>query len=255
MDFDTLKFSPKSNLIMACHLTGVYDVNRNNTLDDDNYEWVRNWAESVAIANIRGLIFHNNFSKETCDKYQNDHISFIKIDYNHSFNPNVYRYFVYRDFLQRHQNTFKSIFITDVSDVVIVRSPFEDPYFTKNPTAIFCGDEPKTLDDDWMKDHGAHLRKNIQDYAAYENKFAKETLLNCGIIGGTTSIFLDFLQKLCEIHLQANSENKTAFTGDMGVFNYLARTQFNTKLRHGAPINTVFKRFENERKDCWFRHK
>jgi len=41
----------------------------------------------------------------------------------------------------------------------------------------------------------------------------------------------------------------------MGAFNYLARTQFNGHLRHGAPVNTVFKMYENERQDCWFRHK
>jgi hypothetical protein len=41
----------------------------------------------------------------------------------------------------------------------------------------------------------------------------------------------------------------------MGAFNYLARTQFNGHLRHGAPVNTVFKMYETERQDCWFRHK
>jgi hypothetical protein len=103
--------------------------------------------------------------------------------------------------------------------------------------------------------HSEHLRKNIADYAAYESKFANETLLNCGIIGGAASLFFDFLKQLCAIHQHANRENKTAYTGDMGVFNYLVRTQFNDQLIHGAPVNTVFKLYEDERKDCWFRHK
>jgi hypothetical protein len=41
----------------------------------------------------------------------------------------------------------------------------------------------------------------------------------------------------------------------MGAFNYLARTKFNNQLKHGAPVNTLFKGYELERKDCWFRHK
>ena len=57
------------------------------------------------------------------------------------------------------------------------------------------------------------------------------------------------------VNLIRHSANQTAFTGDMGAFNYLARTQFNSHLRHGAPVNTVFKMYENERQDCWFRHK
>lgn len=250
-----LRIFPNSNLIMACHITGVYDVNRNMILEDDNYEWVRNWAESIAAANLQGVIFHNNFSSETCKKYANDAIAFIKIDYDPQFNPNVFRYFVYKDFLQQHANLIKNIFITDISDVVLVKDPFTDPYFIDHPTAIFCGDEPKTLNNEWMKAHGANLREKITDYVEYENKFGKETLLNCGIVGGSIPIFYNFIEELCAIHQQFNYKNESAYTGDMGAFNYLARTQFNNQLRHGAPVNTVFKYYETERTDCWFRHK
>ena len=150
MAFEILRFLTDSNLIMACHITGVYDVNRNMTLENDNYKLVRNWAESVAAANLQGIIFHNNFTIETCEKYKNDHIVFIKINYDSPFNPNVYRYFVYKDFLQHHVHLIKNVFITDVSDVSLVKNPFIEPYFIENPTAIFCGDEPKTLNNDWM---------------------------------------------------------------------------------------------------------
>jgi hypothetical protein len=66
---------------------------------------------------------------------------------------------------------------------------------------------------------------------------------------------LQFIIKLCAIHAQANCDNNSAFTGDMGAFNYLARTQFNKQLFHGAPVNTVFKLYQQQRVDCWFRHK
>ena len=234
-------FRPNTNVIMSCHITGVYDVNRNTTLDHDNYELVRDWAESVAAQHVQGIIFHNNFTSETCEKFENEYISFIKIEYNTQFNPNVFRYFVYTDFLQHHVQFFKSIFVTDITDVTLVNNPFIDPYFIENSASIFCGDEPKTLNNDWMRDHSTHLRKNINDYAEYESTFASETLLNCGIIGSKALVFFDFIKKLWAIHESANSTNQTAFTGDMGAFNYLARTQFNRQLRHGAPVNTVFK--------------
>ena len=248
-------FPPNTNLVMACYISGVYDVNRNATLTDDTYQMVKDWAESIRAANLRGIIFHNNFSEETCKSFENDTVSFIKIVYDPQFNPNVFRYFVYRNFLQHHIQQINGIFITDVTDVVLVKNPFTDPLFIKNPSALFCGDEPKLLNNDWMIAHAENLRKNIPDYAAYESNFGEETLLNCGIIGGYASVFFDFLQQLCAIHHQANRENKTAYTGDMGAFNYLARTRFNNQLIHGAPVNTVFKLYENERNDCWFRHK
>jgi hypothetical protein len=255
MAIDSLVFPPNSNLVMACLITGVHDVNRNTTLPSDERQLLSDWAESLAAANVKGVIFHNNLSEQICKSFDHDKISFIKIEYDPQFNPNVFRYFAYRDFLQLHIQKLKGIFITDVSDVVLVNNPFTDSLFLENPNALFCGDEPKLLNNEWMLAHSEHLRNNIADYAAYESKFAHETLLNCGIIGGNTSLFFDFLQKLCAIHQHANRENKTAYTGDMGAFNYLARTQFNDQLIHGAPVNTVFKLYENERNDCWFRHK
>jgi hypothetical protein len=255
MAFESTFIDSSTNLIMACHITGVHDVNRNATLLDDNYELVKDWAESITAANLKGIIFHNSFSDETCKSFENDTISFEKIAYDSQFNPNVFRYFVYRNFLKQHLKQIKGVFMTDITDVVLVNNPFKDTLFIENPNSLFCGDEPKTLHNDWMIAHSENLRKNIQDYTAYESTFGEETLLNCGVIGGSASLILDFLQKLSSIHQQSNRKNKTAYTGDMGAFNYLVRTQFNYQLIHGAPVNTVFKLHENERSDCWFRHK
>jgi hypothetical protein len=145
--------------------------------------------------------------------------------------------------------------VTDISDVTLVQNPFTEAFFTENPRSIFCGDEPKILNNEWMNEHSTHLRNNIPDYADYEKSFGDETLLNCGIIGAKAPLFFEFIQQLCDIHERGNRENKTAFTGDMGAFNYLVRTKFNEQLKHGTPVNTVFKGYENERQDCWFRHK
>lgn len=240
---------------MACHITGVHDVNRNNTLQGDDYTLVKDWAESIADLKLNGIIFHNNFTAGTCEKYQNTHISFIKVAYDAQFNPNVYRYLVYQDFLNRYSKTIESLFITDVSDVVTLNNPFIQPLFMDNPDTIFCGDEPKILNNEWMKAHAEHLRNNITDYAAYENVFQEATLLNCGIIGGQINVMQSFIDALCFIHKMYNVDNKTSYTGDMGAFNYLIRKTFNDKLLHGFPVNTVFKMYEENRTDCWFRHK
>ena len=240
---------------MACHITGVYDVNRNDTLEHDQYELVREWAESLTNAQVQGILFHNGFSEASCKKYTTDFVSFVRIKLNPSYNPNVYRYFVYSDFLQNQVSQVNKVFCTDVSDVVLVKNPFTDSFFLENTHAIFCGDEPKLLQNEWMFSHGAHLREKIPDYAAFEATFAHETLLNCGIIGGNAELFYQFIEQLCAFHELGNRDNKTSFTGDMGIFNFVARTQYNAQLMHGKPVNTVFKNYETERRDCWFRHK
>ncbi len=240
---------------MACHITSVYDVNRNNILQDDDYTLVKDWIESITALQLTGILFHNNFTDKTCEKFKSNTIHFQKITYNPLFNPNIYRYFVYRDFLKTYALRIKSLFVTDISDVVVIRNPFTEPLFINNPISLFCGDEPKKLDNTWMKDHSKHLRSKIVDYENYEDTFQQDVLLNCGVIGGNMPIMQDFIEKLCFIHQQYNHDNTTAYTGDMGAFNYLVRTQFNKNLLHGAPINSIFKHYEHDRMDTWFRHK
>ena len=243
------------NVIMACHVTGIYDVNRNNLLPNDDYSFVKSWADSITNLKLNGIIFHTNFSEETCLTYQNEYIHFVKIEYDNRFNPNTYRYLVYEEYLKNHSHEIENLFLTDISDVVVVKNPFLDSFYLQNKNAIFCGDEPKILDNEWMQAHCEHLRNKIMDYADYEEKFSTATLLNCGIIGGNITVMRKLIDKLATIHRLYNDDNQSIYTGDMGAFNYLIRTEFNDKFFHGTPINTVFKEYQDLRTDCWFRHK
>jgi hypothetical protein len=242
-------------LVLACHITGVYDVNRRNTLPPDDFSLVCEWADSLARLGMKGILFHNNFTEETRKLHENEYLMFVSVTHDARFTPNVFRYFVYRDFLRAYTTPLTALFVTDVNDVVALQNPFMHPLFGQNPTALFCGDEPKPLANEWMFAHATHLRQQIADYAAYEATFAGQTLLNCGIIGGHRTVMQGFIEKLCHVHEQYNTDNPTAYTGDMGAFNYLARTGFNAQLVHGSPVNTVFKAYQTTRTDCWFRHK
>ncbi len=244
-----------NQIIMGCLFTGIHDVNRNTALQNDDYSLIKDWADSIIALNLTGIIFHNNFSAETSLEYENKNIHFIQVRYNASFNPNVYRYFIYNGFLKEHGDNIKQVFCTDVSDVAVLKTPFEDPLFLSKPDKLFCGDEPKKLNDGWMKDHASHLRNNIADYAAYEETFNDSPLLNCGIFGGHVKLIKKFIEDLTNIHKHYNQNNQTAFTGDMGAFNYLARTKYNNLLCHGEPVNTVFKAFEKNNSTSWFKHK
>ena len=244
----------KPEIIMGCLLTGIHDVNRNTVLENDDYSLVKEWADSIIVLNLQGVIFHNNFSAETCLKYENENIHFIKVKHNTAFNPNIYRYFIYKYFLETHKN-IKKVFCTDISDVVVLKNPFAEPLFLNNSDKLFCGDEPKNLNNEWMLEHSTHLRNNIADYAAYEEIYKEAQLLNCGIIGGDIKKMKKFIEELTTIHDKYNQQNETAFTGDMGAFNYLARTKYNNLICHGEPVNTVFKAFEQHNSNCWFKHK
>ncbi len=242
----------QKNLILATYLAGIYDVNRNETLLGDDVSIIAAWAESIIGLSLQAVVFHNSLSEKSIAKYTS-HIKFVKVDFNEKYNTNNFRYFLYNDYIKK--NIVDNIFITDITDVVVLSNPFTNEFFINNTDKIFCGDEPKLLDNEWMHAHSTHLRSKINDYTEYEEKFKNETLLNCGVIGGNRTIMQPFLEKLCTIHEKYSINNTTAFTGDMGAFNYLLRTQYDTQIIHGTPVNTIFKMYENQREDCWFRHK
>lgn len=244
-----------SQIVLGSLITGGYDVNRNEILGNDDFSLVEKWAISIQKAGLKAVLFHNGFSPETCQKHENNQLEFVRVQPSELFNPNVYRYFLYLDYLKKNVLTITDFFVTDVSDVTLAQNPFCTSEYQSNPSFIFCGDEPKILQNDWMIAHSTHFRCQIEDFEKYENTFGQMTLLNCGIIGGNIEVMLDFLTRLTILHATYNQSNPTAYTGDMGAFNYLIRTQFARKVIHGFPVNTEFKAFEEDRKDCWFRHK
>lgn len=249
-----IDFKIAKNLIVAAHISGVYDVNRSTILANDDFSIIADWVKSISENGLQAVVFHNNFSEDTCKKFKNEYINFVKIEYNSQYNPNVFRYFVYNEFLKQYFQSIENIFFTDVSDVVVLKSPFQEKIYLENPSAVFCGDEPEILSNEWMLNHGEHLRNKISDYAIFETNFKNEILLNCGIIGGAIAIMQPFILKLWTIHEKYNNDNKTLYTGDMGAFNYLVRTEYNNKIVHGNPVNTEFKKYFAD-SSCWFQHK
>jgi hypothetical protein len=243
------------NFIFASIFTGVYDVNRNEVLENDDFSIIQKWYESIIKLQLSAIVFHNTFSKTIIEQYTNENVQFVEVEYDGKLNPNVFRYFVYQDYLRQHLERISNIFVTDITDVEVIQDPFSSKLFIENSSCIFCGDEPEILDNEWMRSHNNHLRNSIPTFSDFEKLYQQQTLLNCGVIGGNREPMKLLLGKMVAMHEAYSFTNKTASTLDMGVFNYIARTSFADNIIHGAPVNTIFKKYETENSDCWFRHK
>lgn len=244
-----------TNFIFASLLTGVYDVNRNELLNRNDFGIIQKWYDSIIKLELNAIVFHNSFSAKVVEKYTNEFIQFVEIDYDKKLKPNIFRYFIYQDYIQKNLTAISNLFVTDITDVEVINNPFESQVFTKNIDCLFCGDEPEILDNDWMHNHCHHLRICMPEFSLFEELNQQEVLLNCGVIGGNITVMKLLLDKMVAIHQTVSFTNKTDYTLDMGVFNFVARTAFVHKLFNGEPVNTVFKKYENLRNDCWFRHK
>ncbi|MCF8321480.1 MAG: hypothetical protein K9I35_09770 [Flavobacterium sp.] len=243
-----------NQLILGCHITGVFDVNRSQMLQDDDFSIIENWVNSISKLNLQAVIFHNNFSESTVIKHQSKNLLFIRITHDERFNPNVFRYFVYNQFLNQYWDKIDSLFVTDVSDVLVLKNPFIQPLFIEKFDFIFCGDEPTNWNNEWMQLHGSHLRSRITDYLEIETEYKSHQLLNCGIIGGNISIIKSLIESIWQLHNTYNFDNKSSYTGDMGAFNYIVRKNYSQKLLHGTPVNSEFKAYIDNGTN-WFQHK
>ena len=244
-----------ANYIFASLFTGVYDVNRNELLNANDFSIIEKWYNSILKLQLNAIVFHNTFSDELVQHFTTDKIQFVKVEYDGKLNPNIFRYIIYQQFLKSNLLKIDNLFMTDITDVEVLQNPFNMSYYLENTDCLFCGDEPETMDTIWMKNHCEHLRNSITDFVDFENANKHKTLLNCGVIGGTHQVILSLLDKMVAIHQQYSYSNRTPYTLDMGVFNYVARKTFGNTIRHGNPINTIFKMYEHYSANCWFRHK
>jgi len=252
---DNIHYRNSTKFIFATLITGVYDVNRNEILKNNDFGIIQKWYDSVLKLQLNAIVFHNTFSKEIVEKYKNEYIQFIEIKYDKSLNTNIFRYFVYQDYINQNLHKISDLFVTDITDVEVINNPFESNVYMQNSDYLFCGDELETLDNEWMRNHNSHLRNLMPGFSAYESLNQQETLLNCGVFGANISVMKLMFDKMVNMHKAFSYTNTTDYTLDMGVFNYVARTSITHKIFHGEPVNTVFKKYESQRNDCWFRHK
>lgn len=153
--------------------------------------------------------------------------------------PYFERWYAYYKYLNEHPE-IQNLFCVDATDVLMVQDPFG-----KLKDRIYVGDEDQFLGTDWVIEN--HQELFLKDFAVSNRK---KQLLNVGILGGSRQNVLRVIRAFMEYTDNYHSLGKT----DMGVMNYLFYTRFKGRITHGAPLNSLFRAYE-ERDDVWFIHK
>lgn len=189
------------------------------------------------------------FSDCFLDSINSEYIKFESTLPSHTHSPNVYRWIVYHEWMQK--NSFEKCWMVDSTDVTLQKEPFK----IIKPGYLYCGDEhDMKTDNNWMKSfQEVHIKPPIEDYRQVISENAEETLINCGIVGGCSEIIVSLIEKWSGIHKE-KTVGLMAST-DMAVFNYVVRKHFNDILVHGPKINTKFKHFEKNNNVAIWKHK
>jgi hypothetical protein len=149
--------------------------------------------------------------------------------------------------LLKSRPDIERVFFVDVSDVLILKNPFN---FIESGK-IYCGDEDSiNMKNSWMMD-----RYFLLNQPAILNKlsnYANKQIVNAGVLGGDRTLIMEIAEKIS--HLLSIS-NITSTTVDMCTFNHVLYMDYENKLVHGLPVNTVFKSYDIHNKIAWFCHK
>ena len=134
------------------------------------------------------------------------------------------------------------VFITDGSDVTMLRSPWGH----LEPGRIYVGSEPMPLGNRWMIRNHPHT-----ELQAFFRDHRRATLYNAGIVGGKRADALAFVTDLVDTYDRLRTTGDVG--SDMGALNLVAH-RWGERVVTGPRVHTTFKAYADNGR-AWFAHK
>lgn len=215
----------------------------------NDIKYIAPWYNSITFLDLQGVVFYDNLTADFVKKYETNNVKFIKVEPS-EYSNNDWRFFVYRDYLQ--DKKYDSVFLTDGSDVKIVKEPHTIITEHSDVDFFICKDSINLADFGYL---GVHQQAGWEDYTGFAMKCLqrKLDLINMGVIGGTYDNIMLFLDTFCKVRTDLASPG---FNADMWVGQYVFRHLLaDKKLLLGYPFTSDFKQYQDDRKDVYFIHK
>lgn len=224
-------------------------VHARKDVSKDLAGYIREWHLSMTINKVNAIIFHDGLPEDLVESFTNEYVKFKQVpEIRH--NACDARWMVYAEEVKNIEpGTY--IFCNDISDVVMGGNPFVENAGLADGI-LYTGDEPAKLKHPWIQKRNEDLVDKLPEVYEFIKNNTELRTLNPGIIGGSYDIMKEYFTIMAE-HLERGGY--IAKTIDMSIHNYVARTYFDGRLKHGAPVNSTFGRQQKNRKDVWFIHK
>lgn len=224
------------DVVLACYFTGRVDPQRGQNWSGDGAEMAVLTHSVLNISGVQARVLNDcwddNFTVPTGD-----------------VSPYWQRWISLYDYLA-HRPAIRNVWCVDATDVQMLRNPF--PHM--EPGVIYVGDEPAVTNIPWMRQN--HPAAFIQNFIVSNGS---KPLLNCGLLGGSRENVMEFIRTLLWLYVKNVEDvkfgrSKTVGETEMGLFNFVARTYFETRIENGPKVNTIFKKFADNGQ-AWWRHK
>jgi len=235
-----------NNCVFASFFTGFPDPQRNK-IWETHIEALYPLVNSVVNSGTNIRVYHDCFEKVPDIKG----CTWIKVDPDDTYTPNVRRWFLYKEFFETCKRTPEYVFLVDSTDVIMRNSPWKH----MEKETIYTGDEyRKNMRDPWLTKRTGHLPREFQEeyQQVIQSIPENNVLINCGVFGAEGNLAHEFLNKLCNYH-EMYSKNDT-ISLDTPMYIYTLLKHYRNKFKQGSPINTRYKAKETTTSD-WWKHK
>lgn len=214
----------------------------------NDFKYIEPWYNSVKNLNLEGRIFYDNLSDDFLSQYTTDKIKFIKADSSDYSNLD-WRWFCYRNYLE--ENIYENVFITDGSDVTVVKNPSNLINDYSEIDLFVCKDSILLSQFPYLE---LHQKFNWDDYIWFCIMQNRLDLINMGVIGGDYKNIIEFLEIFCQQRIKMG--HVEFGQADMWLGQYIFRHILREKkILIGEPFTSNFKKYEIDRKDVYFIHK
>ncbi|MEV0128425.1 glycosyltransferase [Dactylosporangium sp. NPDC050688] len=235
-EFRERPVDPSAGVVLTTYLTAQPDPQRGAAWTAD-YAHLAELRASLAKHGRRLVVLH-----DCLDEPDTDLVTHVRVPAAAGGSPYFQRWLCYWRYLRDHPEIDR-VWCVDGTDVEMLRDPFPEM-----EDRLYLGDEPSPLCIPWMVYHHGGSETLLRFMSANRGT----QLLNAGLAGGSRQVVLDFCRDVFDYCVQHAAE---AGPIDMGPFNFVARTWYAGMVTHGRQVNTVFRTFDRESRESWWRHK
>ena len=229
-----------------------YGVCKDGRVKQNDFSYIEKWYNSVKKLGLKAFIFYDNLNEDFVKKYTTNKIKFIEVE-DSKYSNNDWRFFCYARFLK--ENPCDIVFMSDSSDVVVVKDPAELIEEHEDYRYFACEDIIYLSEYQW----GLATFLKILESAGWAGKdFFVENmksmkLINMGVIGGRYQDILDFVNLFEAMRLRYPEES---FNMNMSLGNFIFRYALDKRpILLGDPVTSAYKQFQDSREDVYFIHK
>ena len=230
---------PTKDVIVSTYFTSKEDPQRKAAVSVNSFRYMVRWFTGIMRFNLNVIVFHDNLKNEWIKRIEMIYprVNFIKTNLN-GRSTNDARYYILWNYFAAHPEINRA-FLTDLSDIQILGSPFQLMDIMGNRMIYIGKDEPFYLsskESQWMINvFGKCYKDKIKNVK--ETTLAMHSLFNAGIIGGTREMMLAMLYKVLYWLDKANKAQNC----NMIAVNIVAHKHLFEELYAGYPLQNGYK--------------